>query len=117
MRVCPLPFLCRQRKRNREGGRDTWKQGRLAGRLIVNLASWLAEPLLCWLPFCWLVGGLAPDCTIAWSISIFLCFLPACPPSLASRAELHVCPATSLGFAMASSLPPYASAVPHPVDV
>ena len=84
-------------------------EGRPAGRLTVNSAGWLAEPLPGWLPFCWLVGGLAPDCISAWGISMLLCclpalaplagWLPACPPSLAAGAESHVCPGTFLDFA------------------
>ena len=55
MRVCPS-----QRETASEGATHG-SEKRLAGRLTAHVLVWLDEPLLGWLPFCWLVGGLAPD--------------------------------------------------------
>ena len=119
------------RDRETEGERETHgSEGRLAERPTVIVAGWLAEPLLGWLPFCWLVGGIASDCMFSWATTMFPCCtpllvlllpacLPACRASLASAADLQVqvCPATFLGVATTSSLPPYVSAAPHLADV
>ena len=81
------------RDRDTESERETHaSEGRLAERPTAHFAVWLAEPLLGWQPFCWLVGGVASDCMFSRATSMFLCFLPllvrlpaclpACLPSL-----------------------------------
>ena len=93
-RACP-PSFPSYAARDRETGseRETHgSEGRLAERPTAHVAAWLAEPLLGWLPFCWLVGGVASDCMFSRVTSMFLCCLPllvrlpaclpACLPSL-----------------------------------
>ena len=65
--------------RDRETGSERETHGsewRLAERPTVHVAGWLAEPLLGWLPFCWLVGGVASDCMFSRATTMFLCCLP-----------------------------------------